>query len=75
MSSNDSIEFKKLIKEVGVRKAIEIMKEKGIVYSGDFTVDHRNDSYFSSPYVIENQKLNAFLECEFDISYSSLICL
>ncbi len=58
MSSENSSEFKKLVKEVGIRKAIEIMKEKGIVYSSDFTVDHRNDSHFSSPYVLENQKMN-----------------
>jgi hypothetical protein len=43
--------FKKLIKEVGIRKAIEIMKEKRITYSGDFIVDHVNDPIFSTPYL------------------------
>lgn len=50
MSSEDtSAEFKKLIEEVGIRKAIEKMKEKGIVYNEDFTEAHRTDPIFSSP--------------------------
>ena len=72
MSSENSSDFKKLIKEVGIRKAIEIMKEKGIVYSGDFTVDHRTDSFFSCPNVFENQKMNNSLDCSYDIVYSSI---
>jgi len=50
LSSEDtSTEFKKLIEEVGIRKAIEKMKEKGIVYNEDFTESHRTDPVFSSP--------------------------
>ncbi len=71
MPSNNSSDFKKLVKEVGIRKAIEIMKEKGIIYSGDFTVDHRTDSHFSTPHIIENQKMNNSIECTYDILYAS----
>lgn len=53
MSSEDtSTEFRKLIEEVGIRKAIEKMKEKGIVYNEDFTEAHRTDPIFSSPLAI-----------------------
>lgn len=55
MPSEDSSDFKKLIKEVGIRKAIEIMKERGISYSGDFTVDHMSDPIFSTPYISQKE--------------------
>ena len=72
MPSEHSSEFKNLVKKVGIRKAIEIMKEKGIVYSGDFTIDHRTDSYFSTPNIFENQKMNNSFECEYNIAYSPM---
>ena len=70
MSSENSSDFKKLVKEVGIRKAIEIMKEKGIVYSGDFTNDHRTDSFFSTPYQTSNQKMNTLLDSDIEIAYA-----
>lgn len=54
MESDNISEFKKLIKEVGIRKAIEKMKEKGIVYDEDFTESHKTDPIFSSPLTASN---------------------
>ena len=67
MSSEDSFDFKKLIKEVGIRKAIEIIKAKEITHSGDYTVEHTNDSHFSTPYIHENQKMNNLMDSVFGI--------
>ena len=73
MSSENSTDFKKLIKEVGLRKAIELMKEKGVVYSGDFTDDHRTDLHFSTPYVLEPQKMDSSLDSIYEIAFSSVV--
>lgn len=51
MAQEHSLDFAELVKKVGTRKAIEIMMEQGIMYHGDFTLDHVNDPCFSSPRV------------------------
>lgn len=42
-------DYKKLIREHGTKKALEMLRESGIIYEEDFTEMHKHDPIFSSP--------------------------
>ena len=61
----DEIDFKKLVKEHGAKKAIELIRTTGKPLSGDFAKEHKNLKAFSNSVTNEiTQQLDAEQELE-----------
>ena len=61
----DNVDFKKLVKEHGAKKAIEIIRTTSKPLSGDFAKEHKNLKAFSNSVTNEiTQQLDAELEIE-----------